>query len=140
MIWVLYRLNGIRALSLNVVCLAGLSLLIIKPDNFTDIGFNLSISVVLAIIWINHKVHFSIRNKLILGFIQINLVNFAAFWGSFLILAQNFKIIIPISVFSNMLLIPMISIIMPISFLTVLFLQIPILDFYHLHSNLFYYL
>ena len=129
MIWVLYRLTGIRALSLNVVCLAGLSLLIIKPDNFTDIGFNLSISVVLAIIWINHKVHFSIRNKLILSFIQINLVNFAAFWGSFLILAQTFKIIIPISVFSNMLLIPMISIIMPISFLTVLFLQIPILDF-----------
>ena len=55
MIWVLYRLTGIRALSLNVVCLAGLSLLIIKPDNFTDIGFTLSISVVLAIIWINHK-------------------------------------------------------------------------------------
>lgn len=128
-IWVLYRLTGLRALSLNVVCLAGLSLLIIRPYNFSDIGFILSISVVLAITWLNHEICFTIKNKLILGFIKINLVNFAAFWGSFLILAQTFKIIIPISLFSNMLLIPIISIIMPISFLTVLFLQIPILDF-----------
>ena len=41
----------------------------------------------------------------------------------------TFKIIIPISVFSNMLLIPIISLLMPVSFLTVLFLQIPILNF-----------
>ena len=128
-IWLFYKWVGIRAISLNVVCLAGLSLLIMRFENFTNIGFLLSISVVLAITWLIHGIYFTTKHKFLVGFIQINLVNYAAFWGSFLILAQTFKIIIPISIFSNMLLIPIISIIMPISFITVLFLQIPILNF-----------
>ena len=60
---------------------------------------------------------------------QICLVNYAAFWGSFIVLAKVFGIIVPVSLLSNLVLIPVVSILMPFAFLGLFFLQFSYLYF-----------
>ena len=61
--------------------------------------------------------------------LQICLVNYAAFCGSFIVLGKVFGIIIPISLLSNLILIPIVSILMPLAFIGLFLLQFSCLSF-----------
>jgi hypothetical protein len=61
-------------------------------------------------------------------FIKMNLINLAAYSGSFLILAKSFSLIVPVSILSNMVLIPCIFFIMPFAFVVLLILKFEFLN------------
>lgn len=128
-VWVISKIIGIRSSPFSIVCLTGIILLIIDPQNIISIGFIFSISVVLSIIWITDNSDYSKTSKPLGKFIQLCLVNYAAFWGSFIVLAKVFGLIVPVSLLSNMVLIPVVSILMPFSFLGLILLQIPLFTF-----------
>ena len=129
-IFVVSKLIGLKSYSLNVVSIAGICLLLLNPYNYFDLGYMLSISVVLSIVWLIQDIKKVHKIWIINALGNINLVNYAAFWGSFIIIAQNFQSIIPVSLVSNMVLIPMVAFIMPLSFILLLILQIPQLNFF----------
>jgi ComEC/Rec2-related protein len=113
-VWVVASSAGLRTNNMSSLCVAFIITILTTPDNFESVGFLLSISVVTSIIWLNGTgidKGFKKRN-----FLQTTiLLNYSAFWGSFLIIAHSFSMIVPSSLFSNLLLIPMVSFIMPFS-------------------------
>ena len=125
-VWVISKLLGIRVINISVISIAGIVLLLFDTDAILDIGFLLSITVVLAIIWavdgIKHQR--SKNNKVSTWFFKLLQVNYSAFWGSFLILAKCFGLIVPVSLLSNLLILPFVSIIMPISIFSVIVLNL----------------
>ena len=125
-IWVISKLLGIRVINICVISIAGIGLLLFDTNAILDIGFLLSITVVLAIIWavdgIKHQR--SKNNKVSTWFFKLLQVNYSAFWGSFLILAKCFGLIVPVSLLSNLLILPFVSIIMPISIFSVIVLNL----------------
>lgn len=129
LLWSLSRLIGIKSSPYSLVCTTGIILLLIKPEHIISIGFILSISVVLSIIWIMNDTRLASKSIIISKLFQICLVNYAAFWGSFIVLAKVFGIIVPVSLLSNLVLIPVVSILMPFAFLGLFFLQFSYLYF-----------
>ena len=119
LIWVSTRLIGVRVPTINTLCVAGTILLISDNNNINNLGFILSISVVLTIIWLLQDLNKNYHLKFLKHVTHLNLINIAAFCGSFLVLAKSFSLIVPISLISNMVLIPIIAILMPISFITI---------------------
>ena len=129
LMWSLSKLLGIKPISYNLVCATGVVLLLMDPENIISIGFILSVSVVLSILWMIDNIHLTIKSNFISKFLQMCLVNYAAFWGSFVVLAKVFSIIIPVSLLSNLILIPLVSILMPFSFVGLILLQFSFLSF-----------
>jgi ComEC/Rec2-related protein len=124
-VWVISKLLGLKVINISVISIAGLFLLLHDTDTFQDIGFIISITVVFTIVWcLSTKDHHTSRKNGILNWIlKLIQVNYSAFWGSFLILAKCFSLIVPVSLLSNLLILPFISIIMPISILSVFILS-----------------
>lgn len=129
LIWSLTRLIGIKINSYNLVCTTGIILLLLNSENIVSIGFILSISVVFSIIWFMDNTNFIKESLLKRKVLQICLVNYAAFCGSFIVLGKVFGIIIPISLLSNLMLIPVVSILMPLAFIGLFLLQFSCLSF-----------
>ena len=125
-VWVISKLLGLRVINISVVSIAGIGLLLYDTDSFLDIGFLLSITVVLTIIWSGDggKYPSPKSKKFFTWFFKLLQVNYSAFWGSFLILAKCFGLIVPVSLLSNLFILPFVSIIMPISIFSVLVLNL----------------
>jgi len=125
-VWVISKLLGIRVINISVISIAGIGLLLFDTNAILDIGFLLSITVVLSIIWaVDGRKHQSSKiNKVSTWFFKLLQVNYSAFWGSFLILAKCFGLIVPVSLLSNLLILPFVSIIMPISIFSVIVLNL----------------
>ena len=128
-IWSLTRLIGIKINSYSLVCTTGVILLLLNSENIVSIGFILSISVVFSILWFMENTNFIKKSLLKRKVFQICLVNYAAFCGSFIVLGKVFGIIIPISLLSNLILIPVVSILMPLAFIGLFLLQFSCLSF-----------
>lgn len=141
-IWVLCKLLGLRVNKINVVAIAGLCMLLYDSGNFLDIGFILSITVVLSIVWFVQTTDEKNKkgNRLIESMIKMAQVNYSAFWGSFLILAKYFGLIVPVSLLSNLLIIPIVSIMMPFCIFTICILNTVNLSFvaYSLNVLIFF--
>ena len=129
-IWSLTRFIGIKINSYNLVCTTGIILLLLNSENIVSIGFILSITVVFSIIWFLDSTNFIKKTPLKRKVFQICLVNYAAFCGSFIVLGKVFGIIIPISLLSNLMLIPVVSILMPLAFIGLFLLQFSCLSFF----------
>ncbi len=125
-IWVVSKLLGVKVNNFHVVAMAGLSMLLYNAGTFLDIGFILSIGVVLSIVWYleSMKEITLKRNRLVVLLFNVIKVNYSAFWGSFLVLAKCFGLIVPVSLLSNLLIIPLVSIMMPLSILSLLVLNL----------------
>ena len=123
-VWVVSKLLGLKVMNISVISIAGL-LLLHDTDTFKDIGFIISITVVFTIVWClsTKDYHTSRKNGILNWILKLIQVNYSAFCGSFLVLAKCFSLIVPASLLSNLLILPLISIIMPISILSVFILS-----------------
>ena len=128
-VWAFSGILGVRVCSLNSLCIAVIFLLFLDPSNISNIGFLLSVSVVLSIIWFMKGICGSIKNSPYSFFFKTILVNYSAFWGSFLILLNSFNLFTPISLFSNFILIPVFSILIPFSVALLLLYWLPGISF-----------
>jgi len=120
LLWSVAKIIGLKSNNLNIVCLAGIFLLVTNPHNSQNLSYLLSFSVVLTIVYV-----FSAVKKLTTrGFkayiFHLSLLNFSAFCGSFIILLVFFKKIIFISFLSNFFLIPILSFLLPLSLIILL--------------------
>ena len=128
-IWVFSSILGVKVCSLNSLCFAVIFLLVLDSSNISNIGFVLSVSVVLSIVWFMNGIYYLIKNSIFSFFFKIILVNYSAFWGSFLVLLNSFSLFTPISLFSNFILIPVFSVIIPFSVALLLFYWVPGISF-----------
>lgn len=109
--------------TLNTLSLAALILLIFNPLNLFDIGFQLSFSCVLAIIFFNPVIlqmlnHLGLpkHNKFIGLCVQSASISISVWFGVLGLTAYYFNIITPITVFANLLIVPFISILVVLGF------------------------
>jgi len=104
---------------------AALFILVINPRQLFDIGFQLSFISVLAIVYFYPKLeawtHLELCRIKILKFIgQGCLVSFSAWLGTLVIIALNFRIIAPVTVLANILIVPLATLITLCGFTLVL--------------------
>jgi competence protein ComEC len=109
----------------NSLAGAALFILIINPRQLFDVGFQLSFSSVLAIVYLYPKLERILRidscKIKILRFIAEGcLVSFCAWLGTIGIIAYNFRIIAPITVLANILIVPLATLITLCGFTLVL--------------------
>jgi competence protein ComEC len=104
---------------------AGLFILLIGPRQIFDVGFQLSFISVLAIVYFYPKLKALIRLEScrvkILKFIgESCLVSLSAWLGTLTIIALNFRIISPVTVLANILIVPLATLITLCGFTLVL--------------------
>jgi len=100
----------------NSLAAAALFILIINPRQLFDVGFQLSFSSVLAIVYLYPKLEHLLRidscKIKIIRFISAGcLVSFCAWLGTMGIIAYNFHIIAPVTVLANILIVPLATLI-----------------------------
>jgi len=110
----------------NSLVTAALFILMINPRQLFDIGFQLSFISVLAIVYFYPKlktlVHLEVwRNKVLKFLAEGCLVSFSAWLGTLVIIALNFRIIAPVTVLANILIVPLATLITLCGFTLVLF-------------------
>ena len=109
----------------NSLVSAALFILVSNPRQLFDIGFQLSFMSVLAIVYFYPKlkafIHLEACKIKILKFIGEGcLVSFSAWLGTLVIIALNFRIISPITVLANILIVPLATLITLCGFTLVL--------------------
>jgi competence protein ComEC len=111
--------------ALNGVFIAAIFILLLSPQALFDIGFQLSFSAVIVIILIAPKIYDAIKGKNTPKFIGLyiilpSIVSFAACIGTAPIILYHFFRLPVLSVFANLLIVPLVSIATPLGFLVVL--------------------
>ncbi|MDD5130631.1 MAG: ComEC/Rec2 family competence protein [Candidatus Omnitrophica bacterium] len=109
----------------NSLASAALLILAVNPQQLFDIGFQLSFISVLAIIYLYPKLKVLIRLELckimVLRFITEGcLVSLSAWLGTVLIIAWNFRVVVPVTVLANILIVPLAALITLCGFVLVL--------------------
>ena len=100
----------------NSLFCAALFILIFRPGQLFDLGFQLSFASVLAIAYLYPKFKRLIRleqckNKILKFIAEGCLVSFSAWLGTLGIIAWNFRIFTPVTVLANMLIVPLATLI-----------------------------
>jgi competence protein ComEC len=109
----------------NSLACAALFILIINPGQLFDVGFQLSFASVAAIVYLYPKLQAFLRigdcRSKVLRFICDGLlVSFSAWLGTMGIIAYNFRIIAPVTVLANILIVPLAGLITLCGFTLVL--------------------
>ncbi|MCX5699244.1 MAG: ComEC/Rec2 family competence protein, partial [Candidatus Omnitrophica bacterium] len=109
----------------NSLMSAALFILVFNPRQLFDIGFQLSFISVLAIVYLYPKLKALARLelckiKLLKFFAEGCLVSFSAWMGTLVIIALNFRIICPVTVLANILIVPLATLITLCGFTLVL--------------------
>ena len=109
----------------NSLACAALFILIINPGQLFDVGFQLSFASVAAIVYLYPKLQAFLRirdcRSKVLRFICDGLVvSFSAWLGTMGIIAYNFRIISPVTVLANILIVPLAGLITLCGFTLVL--------------------
>ncbi|MDD5097466.1 MAG: ComEC/Rec2 family competence protein [Candidatus Omnitrophica bacterium] len=109
----------------NSLACAALFILIINPRQLFDIGFQLSFSSVLAIVYFYPKLATFLRiknyrSKVLRFFAEGLAVSCSAWLGTMGIIAYNFRIITPVTVLANLLIVPLATLITLSGFVLVL--------------------
>jgi len=100
-----------RSNPLSALGWSALILLTVMPDQLFSIGFQLSFTVVLSILWAMCN-HSKVRDPSLIHYLRISfLISYAAFFGSFWLVVDNFHFINPISVLLNGILMVFITIV-----------------------------
>lgn len=112
LLWQISNLLFKKTSALSSLYWAAFILLIYDEEYLFSIGFQLSFTVVLSIIYVMSNNRFmrsyNILNKITSAFF----VSFSAFFGSFLLIIDNFHFINPLSIFINLFLVVIIFLIM----------------------------
>ncbi len=100
----------------NTLFCAALFILLISPAQLFDLGFQLSFSSVLAIVYFYPRLKEFMRlekcgNKILKFFAEGGLVSLSAWLGTLGILAFNFRIFTPVTVLANLLIVPLATLI-----------------------------
>ena len=107
LIWELSNLILRRKCAISALSLSFAITILIQPESLCEPGFQLSFTIVLLIIWFSRGTIIGSESKsffvYFLGFVKCSL---AAFCGSFFILLGSFGQIVPVSIISNIILIP----------------------------------
>ena len=106
-IWEISNLFLRKKCAVSALSFSFVITILIQPESLYDPSFQLSFTIVLQIIWFS-KGNIVLRESksflaYVLGFVKCS---FAAFCGSFFILLGSFGQIVPISIISNIILIP----------------------------------
>ena len=106
-IWEISNLFLRKKCAVSALSFSFVITILIQPESLYDPSFQLSFTIVLLIIWFS-KGNIVLRESksflaCVLGFVKCS---FAAFCGSFFILLGSFGQIVPISIISNIILIP----------------------------------
>ncbi len=108
-------------------CLACAALLILglNPRQVFDVGFQLSFTSVLAIVWLYPRLRTrlgleAVKNKILKFILEGCLVSFSAWLGTLVIIALNFRMISPVTVAANILIVPLATLITLCGFTLVL--------------------
>ncbi len=109
----------------NSLVSAALFILVINPRQLFDIGFQLSFISVLAIVYLYPKfkalIHLELCRIKILKFLAEGcLVSFSAWLGTLGIIVLNFRIIAPVTVLANIMIVPLATLITLCGFTLVL--------------------
>jgi competence protein ComEC len=112
--------------SINGVFFAGIIILLISPQVLTDIGFQLSFAATIAILLITPRLYDLIRDRKIPKFIKLYLllpllVSISASIGTAPIILYHFYQFPLLVVFANIIIIPLVSLALPLGFLVLLF-------------------
>lgn len=109
---------------MNIVLSSALLLLLFKPVWIWDLGFLLSYFAVIFIVLVleNSKqmIH-KIINPVLKKFIQLCMVNVAAFIGTFPILISNFGVVYAGSILSSLVIIPIVTVLVMLGISTLIF-------------------
>lgn len=100
--------------TINVLSLAALIILLITPQSLFQAGFQLSFTIVLALLLAGPFIKGGWLKKSLYG-------SCVAWIGSLPLVAYYFKVVSPISILANLVVIPSISIIIAVGFTSVLF-------------------
>jgi len=100
----------------NSLFCAALLILTVRPGEIFDLGFELSFASVLAIIYFYPRLKRWLRpeqyqNRMVKFFIEGGLVSFAAWLGTCGILAFNFRMVTPVTVLANLVVVPLATLI-----------------------------
>lgn len=119
----IYRKNT----SLNALFIAALIILIVNPLSILDIGFQFSfLTVFLILILSNYLTIISPKQKLLYYFASIVIISVISAVGTLWLSAYYFNYISLLSVFSNILIVPILPIIIGLGILHLFFLSIGI--------------
>ena len=110
-LWCVAKVCDKRTEKLNIFILVCVLSITVDSKLLYSLGFQLSFTVVLTILWL-----FSLRkynegqSKIKLYTENLVLVGYASYWGSFLLILDNFNMITPYSLLINIILVPFIGI------------------------------
>ncbi|MFT6716572.1 MAG: competence protein ComEC [Saprospiraceae bacterium] len=123
---------------MNIVLSSALFLLLFKPLWIWDLGFLLSYFAVIFIVLVleNYKpLVQKISNPMLKKFVQLCMVNLAAFTGTFPILLSNFGVIYFGSILSSLVIIPLVTVLVMLGISTLIFTPIKIIFHFLLVLN-----
>ena len=126
--WILSTMLYKRNSAMNTLMVSLFVILYYDYSQIQNVGFQLSFTVVLAIIWMTD--HIKWKDRVLFSLLQIKtliLVSYGAFWGSALLIADYFEIFVPIALICNLLLVPFVGLLLLFSLIYIMINQ-----FFHL--------
>lgn len=132
LIWETSNLFSKKKCAVSALSFSFVITTLIQPESLYEPGFQLSFTIVLLIIWFSRDT-FILRDSksffaYFLGFVKCSL---AAFCGSFFILLGSFGQIVPISLISNIILVPF-------AFPLIIIFIVYLFNFYLLNIDLYF--
>ena len=110
-LWCVTKVCDKRTESLNIFILVCVLSITVDSKLLHSLGFQLSFTVVLTILWLfSQREYNGVKSKIKLYTENLVLVGYASYWGSFLLILDNFNIITPYSLLVNIILVPFIEI------------------------------
>ncbi len=110
-LWCVAKVCDKRTENLNIFILVCVLSITVDSKLLHSLAFQLSFTVVLTILWLfSRREYNGEKSKFKLYTENLVLVGYASFWGSFLLILDNFNIITPYSLLVNIILVPFIGV------------------------------
>jgi len=112
--------------TINTLFLAAFLILLVNPLNLFDVGFQLSFTCVLSIILFNAKINFGLskmiidqedKGKVKSYFVNSLSISIAVWVGVAGLIVYYFNIVTPITIFANLIVVPLITVVVALGFL-----------------------
>ena len=110
-LWCITKVCDKRTENLNIFILVCVLSMTVDSKLIHSLGFQLSFTVVLTILWLfSQREYNGVKSKIKLYTENLVLVGYASYWGSFLLILDNINIITPYSLLVNIILVPFIGV------------------------------
>ena len=130
-LWCITKVCDKRTENLNIFILVCVLSMTVDSKLIHSLGFQLSFTVVLTILWLfSQREYNGVKSEIKLYTENLVLVGYASYWGSFLLILDNFNIITPYSLLVNIILVPFIGILFFTLVLYIVFLFLLVIIIY----------